>query len=277
MLRDLIKSGVIPTVRLDQIFRQDAKSAIVQAAHNILHGQMPDLPLPAAAKGRNFMFAGAADKEDAIRIAKTLICEKLPAAGFESKDIQILTPMREKGLGIHDLNPALQEALNPVAQGKNEVAAGKTPVGVRIFREGDRIMQIKNNYDKGVFNGDVGTIVGVSPAEPVGVAVKYPDMDDPVLYTPDEFDELLHAFASTVHKSQGAEYPCVVMILHDIHGNRMLQRNLFYTGITRGKKLVIVVGTRSAVGKAVNNSTQEERNTTLRQRLKSEAAKWKVA
>jgi len=171
-------------------------------------------------------------------------------------DVQILTPMQKGELGARNLNAAMQAALNP--RGIDVERFGWK------FREGDRVMQTENDYDKDVFNGDVGLVAKVD-LEEQEIVVRYDDRK--VAYDFQELDELTPAYAVTVHKSQGSEYPCVVLPMHTQH-YVMLQRNLLYTGITRGKKLVVVVGTEKAVGLAVRNAEAGRRNTTLRKRLR---------
>jgi len=272
ILKDLINSNKIPYVRLNKVFRQDAKSAIVMAAHNVITGQMPDLVVPSQAKGRNFLFAGAEKIDDVIQIVKHLVQKTLPAVKVNERnitvdDIQILTPMREKGLGVNDVNPKLQEVLNPSAPNKEEVQAGMLSGGPRIFRVGDKVMQIKNDYDKNVFNGDMGKIVGINKSvSPVQIGVKFPDLNDVTIYKQHELDDLQHAWCITVHKSQGGEFPAVIILAHDSQ-TTMLQRNLFYTGITRAKRICIVVGTSNAVRSAINNTKEARRNTTLQEKI----------
>jgi exodeoxyribonuclease V alpha subunit len=265
VLRDLIASGKVPCVKLDQIFRQAKGNTIIPVAHDILHGVTPDLPTPAESKGRNCMMVVSEDQSTLINMIVTLVTQSLPKAGFKPEDIQILTPMRARGLGIEDLNPPLQEALNPAAPHKAEVQANS-----RIFRVGDRVMQIRNNYkkgDNGVFNGDIGYISSIiRDGEDVSIWVRYPDMPSPIEYAKDEWDELQHCMACTVHKSQGAEYPCVILVQHPSQYN-MLQRNLIYTGVTRAKKLCVIAGTRRAVEIAVGNDKEVIRNTTLAELL----------
>ena len=274
VLRDLINSNKIPCVRLNKVFRQDAKSAIVLAAHSVIKGHMPELPVPSQANGRNFMFAGAEKIDDVVNILKYLIEKTLPSASIDGKkithkDIQVLTPMREKGLGVNDINPKLQEILNPPSSSKEEIQSGVLSGGPRIFRVGDRVMQIKNDYDKGVFNGDMGTIVAINKtSNPAQIGVRFSDTHDVTIYTQGELDDLQHAWCITVHKSQGGEFPVVIFLAHDSQ-TTMLQRNLFYTGITRAKKICLVVGTTNAVRSAVNNTKENKRNTTLKNRVES--------
>ena len=242
------------------------------AAHNVITGQMPDLVVPSQAKGRNFLFAGAEKIDDVIQIVKHLVQKTLPAVKVNERnitvdDIQILTPMREKGLGVNDINPKLQEVLNPSATNKEEVQAGMLSGGPRIFRVGDKVMQIKNDYDKNVFNGDMGKIVGINKSvSPVQIGVKFPDLNDVTIYKQHELDDLQHAWCITVHKSQGGEFPAVIILAHDSQ-TTMLQRNLFYTGITRAKRICIVVGTSNAVRSAINNTKETRRNTTLQEKI----------
>ena len=261
VLRDLIASKQVPCVKLDQIFRQAKGNTIIPVAHDILHGVAPELPSPAESKGRNCMMVVAEEQSMLIDHIIMLVTKSLPNAGFKPEDIQILTPMRARGLGIEDLNPRLQDALNPKSDAKAEVQSNS-----RTFRVGDRVMQIKNNYkkgDNGVFNGDIGTISAIiRDGEEVNIWVRYPDMPSPIDYAKDEWDELQHCWACTVHKSQGAEYPCVILVQHTSQFN-MLQRNLIYTGVTRARKLCIIAGTRRAVEVAVNNDKEVIRNTTL--------------
>jgi exodeoxyribonuclease V alpha subunit len=265
VLRDIIASGVVPTVKLQRVFRQAQGSFITEVAHDILHGKVPHIPVPSQSKGKNCMFAGATEIEDLKDIILTLVSKVLPSKGFKPSDIQILTPMRERGLGINDLNPILQGAINPPAPHKTEFNAG---IG-RTFRVGDRVMQTRNNYDKNVFNGEQGEVVGIDRAsDPVTLGVKFPDQDDAVIYEQSELDELLHAYAITVHRSQGSEFPVALVLVHPSH-SVMLQRNLFYTGLTRAKKLCIVVGTDGAIKRAVDNATEQARNTTLAQLLRA--------
>ena len=272
VLKDLINSGKIPYVRLNKVFRQDAKSAIVLAAHDVINGKMPELVVPSQAKGRNFMFAGSEKIDDVINILKHLVQKTLPSVKINEKnlsvdDIQILTPMREKGLGVNDINPKLQEVLNPSSSSKEEIQAGMLSGGPKIFRVGDRVMQIKNDYEKNVFNGDMGKIVGINKTiSPAQIGVKFPDLNEVVIYKQHELDDLQHAWCITVHKSQGGEFPAVIILAHESQTS-MLQRNLFYTGITRAKKICIVVGTTNAVRSAVNNIREAKRNTSLKNRL----------
>ena len=260
VLRDVIESGTLPVYRLTEIFRQDAGSRIVRNAHRVNSGQMPELPGKDAgmAGGGDFFFVKAETPERGVELIRKLVCEAIPRRfRFDPmNDVQILTPMQKGELGARNLNAAMQAALNP--RGIDVERFGWK------FREGDRVMQTENDYDKDVFNGDVGLVAKVDLDEQE-LVVRYDDRL--VAYDFQELDELTPAYAVTVHKSQGSEYPCVVLPLHTQH-YVMLQRNLLYTGITRGKKLVVIVGTEKAVGLAVRNAEAGRRNTTLRKRLR---------
>ena len=260
VLRDVIESGTLPVYRLTEIFRQDAGSRIVRNAHRINSGQMPELPGKDEGMdgGGDFFFVKAETPERGVELIRKLVCEAIPRRfGFDPMgDVQILTPMQKGELGARNLNAAMQAALNP--RGVDVERFGWK------FREGDRVMQTENDYDKDVFNGDVGLVAKVD-LEEQEIVVRYDDRK--VAYDFQELDELTPAYAVTVHKSQGSEYPCVVLPMHTQH-YVMLQRNLLYTGLTRGKKLVVVVGTEKAVGLAVRNAEAGRRNTTLRKRLR---------
>jgi len=271
VLKDLINSDKIPYVRLTKVFRQDAKSAIIGAAHDVINGAMPELTLPSQAKGRNFLFASADKIDDAMQIVKHLVTKTLPSvkvndSNLDIDDIQIITPLREKGLGVNDLNPFIQDFVNSPESNKEEIQVG-AGLNKKIYRVGDRVMQIKNDYEKNVFNGDMGKIVGINKnVNPVQVGVRFLDTNDIVFYKQHELDNLQHAWCITCHKSQGGEFPAVIVIAHDSQSS-MLQRNLFYTAITRAKKLCIVVGTQSAISASVNNTRETKRNTTLKDRI----------
>lgn len=260
VLRDIIESGRLPVFRLTEIFRQDEGSRIVRNAHRVNSGQMPELPGKdeGMAGGGDFFFVKADTPGRGVELILKLVAEAIPRRfRFNPmNDVQILTPMQKGELGARNLNAAMQAALNPRGHGVERF--GWT------FREGDRVMQTENDYDKDVFNGDIGRIEKVDSAEQE-VVVRFDDRK--VAYDFQELDELTPAYAVTVHKSQGSEYPCVVLPLHTQH-YVMLQRNLLYTGITRGKKLVVMVGTEKAVALAVRNAEARRRNTTLRRRLR---------
>jgi exodeoxyribonuclease V alpha subunit len=271
VLKDLINSNKIPFIKLTKIFRQDAKSSIIQAAHEVINGTVPELVVPSQAKGRNFLFASADKISDALEIVKHLVTKTLPAVKVNDKnlnydDIQIITPLREKGLGINDINPIVQESVNPYQASKEEVQIG-IGANSKTYRVGDRVMQIKNDYEKNVFNGDMGKIVGINKnVNPIQIGVKFSELNDIVFYKQHELDNLQHAWCITCHKSQGGEFPAVIVVAHDSQ-QTMLQRNLFYTALTRAKKICIVVGTKSAIYQCVNNTKEAKRNTTLLDRI----------
>jgi exodeoxyribonuclease V alpha subunit len=260
VLRDAIASGAIPVVRLDEIFRQAAQSLIVTNAHRIHDGMPPELG-EASAEGphkdmRDFFFMEEEDAERAAQLIRDLVVLRLPRRyGFSPFDIQVLTPMHRGELGAANLNRLLQEALSP--------AEAEMQIGGRVLRVGDRVMQLRNDYDKDVFNGDVGQVVRVARAEGE-LVVRFDERE--VTYASDELDELALAYAVTVHKAQGSEYAAVVIPIHTQHFV-MLQRSLLYTAVTRGKKLVVLVGTRKALAIAVRNAEVALRCTRLRQRL----------
>lgn len=257
VLRDLIDSGVVPTVALNQIFRQGERSHIVLNAHRINQGEMPVLD---RASDDFFLFP-AEGADDAADWVVDVVATRIPRRfGLDPlRDVQVLSPMHRGAAGVAALNERLQAALNPPDAGKPEVRfAG------RVFRLGDKLMQIRNNYDKDVFNGDVGRLVAVD-AEEQTVEIAFEDV--PVTYEFAELDEVVHAFACSTHKSQGSEYPAVVMVLLPAH-YMMLQRNLLYTGITRARRLCVLVGSRRAIAMAVRNDTVARRYSGLAARLR---------
>ena len=253
VLRDLIDSGVVPVIRLTRIFRQAQTSRIIMNAHRINEGQMPDL---SNGKETDFFFTTKEDPEEAVREIVSLVQHKLSRYyRTPSSQIQVLTPMQKGVVGATNLNLALQEALNPQGDGLRRSGF--------IFRRDDKVMQIRNNYDKEVFNGDIGIIESVDLQNRT---LKVNFDQHVVEYESSELDELVHAYATTIHKAQGSEYPIVVMPVLMNH-YVMLQRNLIYTGITRAKKILVIVGTRKALACAVRNVTVTRRNTLLKERL----------
>lgn len=258
VLRDIIDSQRIPVVRLVRIFRQAQKSRIVMNAHAINQGRFPD-----TSNGRDtdFFFMREDDPERAAETIVRLVKERLPRAYRESPDrIQVLTPMQRGVVGAANLNLLLQQALNP--SGPSLSRGGYT------YRQGDRVMQQRNNYDKDVFNGDLGYIREVDTEE----RTLKVDFDGKwVEYDVTELDELTLAYATTIHKAQGSEYPIVVMPVLMTHFV-MLQRNLIYTGITRAKKICVLLGAAKALAYAVRNVSVLKRNTRLKERLNPSAA-----
>ena len=258
VLRDVIDSQRIPVVRLVRIFRQAQKSRIVMNAHTINQGRFPD-----TSNGRDtdFFFMREDDPERAAETIVRLVKERLPRAYRESPDrIQVLTPMQRGVVGAANLNLLLQQALNP--SGPSLGRGGYT------YRQGDRVMQLRNNYAKEVFNGDQGYIREVDTEERMLTV----DFDGKkVEYDVTELDELTLAYATTIHKAQGSEYPIVVMPVLMTHFV-MLQRNLIYTGITRAKKICVLLGAAKALAYAVRNVSVLKRNTRLKERLNPSAA-----
>ena len=253
VLRDIIDSACFPVIRLTRIFRQALRSRIIYNAHRINAGQMPDL---SNGKGTDFFFVEKEEPEEAVAEIVRLGKDKLPRHyGLPSSLIQVLTPMQRGEVGATNLNLVLQEALNPQGEGLRRSGF--------VFRPGDRVMQIKNNYDKEIFNGDIGEIERVDLTQRV-LTVCFEGRRIP--YEAAELDELVHAYATTIHKAQGSEYQIVVMPVLMKHFV-MLQRNLIYTGITRAKKILVIVGTRKALSYAVRNVTVTQRNTMLKERL----------
>ncbi len=257
VLGDLIDSGVTAVIRLQTIFRQAANSLIIQNAHRINQGQT--LLTPKEAK--DFFLFVKPEAEEAAELLVDIVKNRVPQK-FRldpMDDIQVLSPMYNGGLGVTNLNYLLQAALNPPGHHKPE-----RRLAGRLFRVGDKVMQTVNNYDKDVYNGDIGRIAGLDMVQQT-VTVNIDGA--PVVYDFLEADELIHAYAISVHKSQGAEYPCVVLPVMTQH-YLMLQRNLLYTAVTRAKKLVILVGTRKALNIAIKNNKVSERHTALDWRLK---------
>lgn len=260
VLGDIIASGMVDVVELKEIFRQAQESMIVINAHRINRGDFPYLNV----KGKDFFFIEGDEPEELLATLLELCTSRLPQFGnFDPmEDLQVLSPMRRTLLGVENLNEKLQEVLNPPAPYKPEFKSSGT-----LFRLGDKIMQTKNNYEKMVFNGDIGKITHVDKEEGEAV-VTYPDAEGvrKVVYQFGEFDECALAYAVSVHKSQGSEYPVVIMPVTTQH-YMMLQRNLLYTGITRAKKLVVLLGSKKALGIAVRNHKVSSRWTRLGERL----------
>ena len=274
VLRDIIDSGIVTTIILDEIFRQAQNSRIIVNAHKINRGLMPEWHRRNA-RGQNnklnstdrliplddygdFLFVQEDDSEKIVQMIAELCLNKLPQRyKYQPKrDIQILTPMYRGDLGADNLNKVLQDSLNPVSK---KIVRGQTQ-----FRIGDRVMQKRNDYDKKVFNGDLGLINRID-LEEQKIVVAFEKM---IPYDFSELDELGLAYAITVHKSQGSEYPVVIMPITTQH-YMMLQRNLLYTAITRAKELIIIIGTKKALAMAVKNNRVVQRNTQLAEKLAS--------
>lgn len=256
VLKDVIDSGSVTTVQLNEIFRQSKQSKIVVNAHRINNGYMPVFTSDKN-KIHDFYIITTDEPENIVEKIIILCKDRIPKRfGYESiKDIQVLTPMNKGILGARNLNIELQKALNPSS---NELTRGG-----RTFKKGDKVMQFVNNYDKEVFNGDIGVITGIDKEDHV-ITVNFDEKD--VVYDCKDLDEIVLAYAVSVHKAQGSEYPVIVMPIHIQH-YMLLQRNLLYTGITRGKKLVVLIGTKKALAIAVKNNKTQKRYTYLKDRL----------
>lgn len=259
VLRDVIKSQIAPVTRLSVIFRQAATSFIITNAHRINQGEVP--VFPSSPETVDFFLFPAEAAEEAASWVQDVVCNRIPKKfGFHPRDeIQVLAPMYRGPAGVHALNTCLQEALNPPAIMKAE----KTLYGV-TFRVGDKLMQTQNNYDKEVFNGDIGYLFAINPVE----HTLQIDFDKRLVsYDWSEADQLVQAYAISVHKAQGSEFPVVVIPLVTQH-YLMLQRNLLYTAVTRARKLCVLVGSKRAIGMAVKNNKVAERYTALDYRLR---------
>ncbi|MDE3089486.1 MAG: ATP-dependent RecD-like DNA helicase [Chloroflexota bacterium] len=256
VLKDLIASKFVPVVALDVIFRQSEDSLIIENAHRINRGQMPQFPKVA----KDFFLFTESEPAQAARRVVELVKHRIPRKfGLNSiDDIQVLSPMHRGEIGVSELNRVLQDALNPAEERKKEWRHGS-----RVFRIGDKLLQTRNNYNKQIFNGDLGRVVEIDTEEQLlGVNFDGQRVD----YEFGEADELVHAFAMSVHKSQGSEYRAVVVPILTQHF-LLLQRNLLYTAVTRAKELVVLVGTQKAIGIAVRNDKVAQRNSRLAQRL----------
>ena len=254
VLHDLIASDAIPAARLTEIFRQDSSGLIVRNAHHVNAGE----PFETCAGESDFYFIAQEDPQKALAYALDFMTTRIPRKfGMEPmQDVQVLTPMRKNLLGAENLNAVVQARLNG--------AGPSIQRGGTVFRAGDRVMQLRNNYDKDVYNGDIGFVKSIDAASR-SVVVLFDGR--PVEYGSGDLDELVLAYATTIHKSQGSEYPAVILLLHRQH-YMMLERNLLYTAITRGKKLVLVIGSQWAVKKAIETNTVRERRTFLAERLR---------
>lgn len=255
VLKDIINSGSIPVVKLERIFRQAQGSQIIMNSHRINKGEKIDT---SGGLNSDFFVIQKETEEEIAKEITTLCTKRLPAfyKVDPMKDIQILSPMKRGLTGTTELNRALQAALNPTDV--------MLKIGARELRLNDRMMQIRNNYDKGVFNGDIGSIVGIDSEEET-IDVNFDG--NTVTYEKSEMDQLLHAYAVTIHKSQGSEYPIVIMPFSTSH-YIMLQRNLLYTGVTRAKKILVLVGQMKAINMAIANKKIALRNTMLAERIR---------
>ena len=260
VLRDLIDSGIVPVSRLTQVFRQAAESLIITNAHAINQGRLPELPPPSAL--RDCAWLNAEEADELAEKVVAVVAKSLPKRGYAPGDIQVLTPMQRGSAGAAHLNTRLQEVLNPPRFDKPEIQRGP-----RLFRVGDRVMQIVNNYDKSVYNGDIGAVVAIDLEEEI-LTVAFTDAQgtNEVIYEFSDIDELTLAFSCSIHKSQGSEYPAVVLAIHTQH-YMLLQRNLLYTALTRAKKFAVLVGPKRAIAMAVKKQSDIHRHTRLKERL----------
>lgn len=256
VLAELITSDCLPVARLKRVFRQAARSGIVRAAHAVREGEMPELEVAA----EDFFFVNSDEPADVSEKLELLVRERIPKKfGLDPmRDIQVLTPMNKTELGVAALNARLQGALNPDRGQPCVERFGQK------FRSGDRVLQTQNNYKKQVYNGDLGVITGIDDMNRE-LVVRFDGRDVP--YDFGELDELSLAYALSIHKSQGSEYPAVVMPLHTQHF-MMLQRNLLYTGLTRARKLAVIVGSVRALRLAVDRQDTRERHTALGRRMR---------
>jgi exodeoxyribonuclease V alpha subunit len=260
VLRDLLAAQRLPRVRLTKVFRQAQQSGVVTNAHRINAGQPP------ITRGlADFFLFPEDDPEQVAELVVEIVANRLPRRfGLDPRrEVQVLCPMHRGPAGAGALNEQLQAALTPAREGLAE-----RRFGGRVYRVGDKVMQLRNNYDKGtagVFNGSVGVVTAIS-LEDQELLVRL-DEDEEVAYGFDELDELTHAHAVSIHRSQGSEYPCVVVPL-TMSAWLMLQRNLLYTAVTRAKRLVVLVGSRRALAKAVRTQSAGHRYTALTQRLR---------
>lgn len=255
--RELIRSGTVPVARLTEVFRQGSGSSIVAAAHEVMAGRVPSSDSSSPSDPGDFHVVFRESPEEAADLVVTLVTERIPARfGLDPRlDVQVLAPMKKGSCGTDELNERIRRRLNV---GVDEELGAEVP-----YLPGDRVMQTRNNYDLDVFNGDIGTVVG--PSGDNGLIVRF---DSRMVRIPGpDVEDLCQAFATTVHKSQGSEFPAVVVCMHNQHFV-MLRRNLLYTAVTRGRRVVVLVGSRKAIGMAAGNAMEEARNTFLASRLR---------
>ena len=260
VLKDLIASEKIPVVRLTQVFRQAASSAIITTAHQINRGLYPQLEKISMNSTADCLWhSGGSEPEHGVQTICDLIEHYIPHVGFNpATDVQVLCPMTRGVVGTRNLNKVLQQLINPSAEAKEELTRGDS-----ILRVGDRVMQLKNDYNREVFNGDLGIVRAIDKTEKE-VTIDFDDRD--VVYDFADLNEIMLAWAKSIHKSQGSEYPVVILPLYTQH-YVMLSRNLFYTGLTRAKKLALIVGSEKAMAIAVKQVKQQQRYTRLKERL----------
>ncbi len=260
--RDLVSSGTVPVYQLTEIFRQAARSLIVENAHRLIRGEKPALVPWRDATSEDCLFLHAKEPETGADYIIRAVTTELPKRGFEPDDVQVITPMHRGPLGVGELNRRLQEAVNPESSRKAQVRYRDS-----ILREGDRVLQVVNNYDKEVFNGEIGRITRISLKDKFAT-VAFEDQD--VNYDQQDLGQLQLAYAMTIHKSQGSEYPCAVIVMHSTH-YVMLRRNLLYTALTRAEDLAVIVGNSKGVMRAALNTDEQRRYTRLSERLRGTA------
>ncbi len=258
MLADIITSGAVPVVRLTEVFRQASESRIIVNAHRINQGEMPELT--PGSEATDFFFSEVDDPEQGAARLLQIVRERIPARfGLDPvRDVQVLCPMNRGALGARALNLGLQKLLNPTDGPRVERFGW-------IYGVGDKVMQIENDYDKDVYNGDLGFVSSIAP-DSGELVVDFDGRD--VVYELGELDRLVLAYATTIHKSQGSEYPAVVIPVSTQH-YPMLQRNLLYTGVTRGRRLVVLVGQRKALAIAVAGRQARRRWSKLAEWLRA--------
>jgi exodeoxyribonuclease V alpha subunit len=269
ILGDLIASGQVPVIKLTQVFRQAQASKIVSHAHQINQGIIPPVEPVSNQPQADCLWLGAKEPEQGVQAIRELITELIPSLGFDPvQDVQLLAPMTRGTVGTRNLNLVLQQLLNPSSPSKTEVNQGGT-----TLRVGDRVIQLVNDYDREVFNGDLGIIQAIDPEEQE-VIVEFRGGGSlgqelrAVTYDYADLNEIALAWAISVHKSQGSEYPVVILPLYPQHF-MLLTRNLFYTGLTRARKLAILVGPKSGMAMAVNQVKEQQRYTYLARRLQA--------
>jgi exodeoxyribonuclease V alpha subunit len=258
VLGDVIRSGAVAVQRLTQVFRQAEQSMIVRSAHRVNRGEYPVVVPENKWTNQNCVFVEEEDLDAIAQRVTHLVAEVLPARGFKPSDVQVIAPIYRGAAGVSRLNDVLQERLNPAAAGRTELRRGG-----RLIRVGDRVLQLVNDYDKNVFNGDIGAVSGMDPVQQL-MRIAFPE--SLVHYDFSEMDKLQLAYALTVHKSQGSEYEAVILVLHRSQ-YVMLQRNLLYTGLTRARRLLVLLGDKRALWRALGNDRLALRWSRLADRL----------
>ncbi|MGI5819076.1 MAG: ATP-dependent RecD-like DNA helicase [Armatimonadota bacterium] len=260
--RDLVSSDAVPVFQLTEIFRQAAQSLIVENAHRLIRDEKPVLVTWRDSHGEDCLFIHAREPDRGADYIVRAVTRELPRRGFRPEDVQVITPMHRGPLGVGELNRRLQEAVNPESPRKAQVRHGDS-----VLREGDRVLQVVNNYDKDVFNGEIGRIAQINLKEKFAT-VAFDEHD--VSYDQQDFNQLQLAYAMTIHKSQGSEYPCAIIVMHSTH-YIMLRRNLLYTALTRAERLAVIVGNSAGVMRAALNTEEQRRYTRLSERLRGNA------